>query len=208
MGIHRLKRATNVLIPALTFSRATFSLSNQLVSWPRIFSKSLNSQSKCFDTIPQDVVSSAGAVSDRAIQYSSISLLPQCILFLQTLASPWNVFQIYSLLVEMSFGVKSVSDDERGLDINVHISKHTSPKHTHRDLEMMCHNLSKNIGKYQIWGSICHILNIILSCFNLPFFTTSRITPFLLLVHDITTGARTGSHPKNSCTLSCRGIRV
>ena len=28
----------------------------------------------------------------------------------------------------MSFGVKSVSDDERGLDINVHISKHTSPE--------------------------------------------------------------------------------
>ena len=96
----------------------------------------------------------------------------------------------------------------KGRDINVHISKHTSPKHTHRDLEMMCHNLSKNIGKYQIWGSICHILNIILSCFNLPFFTTSRITPILLFVHDITTGARTGSHPKNSCALSCRGIRV
>ena len=124
----------------------------------------------------------------------------------------WHLRETFSkfpsFLVEMSFGVKSVSDDERGLDINVHISKHTSPKHTHRDLEMMCHNLSKNIGKYQIWGSICHILNIILSCFNLPFFTTSRITPFLLLVHDITTGARTGSHPKNSCTLSCRGIRV
>ena len=86
----------------------------------------------------------------------------------------WHLRETFSkfpsFLVEMSFGVKSVSDDERGLDINVHISKHTSPKHTHRDLEMMCHNLSKNIGKYQIWGSICHILNIILSCFNLPFF--------------------------------------
>ena len=137
-----------------------------------------------------------------------VSLLPQCILFLQTLASPWNVFQISLFLGWDVFWCEERFWWWKGLDINAHISKHTSPKHTHRDLEMMCHNLSKNIGKYQIWGSICHILNIILSCFNLPFFTTSRITPILLFVHDITTGARTGSHPKNSCTLSCRGIRV
>ena len=146
-----------------TFARTKFSLSKQLVSWC-LFSTSFDkipTYSKCTAVkmfqynSARDLVSAGGAVSDLVQFNIPVSLLPQCIqhrgLFLQTLAFPRNVLQISFPF--LFFGGNVFWCEERfswwkGRDINVHISKHRFLKHTHRDLEMMWHNLWPNNWKF------------------------------------------------------------
>ena len=66
----------------------------------------------------RDLVSAGGAVSDLLQFNIPLSLLPQCIQHRGSIFANIGIslkcFSLSLFLVEMSFGVKSVSHDERG----------------------------------------------------------------------------------------------
>ena len=91
---------------------------------------------KYFETIPRDLVSAAtAAASDLATQYSTISPPLNAFnitgLFLQTSAFSQKMFSLFLFFsLGMSFGVKSVSHDERR-EILMLILANTAFKNTH-----------------------------------------------------------------------------
>ena len=165
---------------------------------------------KYFETIPRDLVSAAtAAASDLATQYSTISPPLNAFnitgLFLQTSAFSQKMFSLFLFFsLGMSFGVKSVSHDERR-EILMLILANTGFKntHTHRSGDDMtlhetrdcvifsqrwnlslfarCVNFSR---KQHIWWHNQHkklSLLIYLCFFSLNKFMSNQVMPNLLI---------------------------
>ena len=147
-----------------TFARTKLTLSKQLVSWC-LFSASFDkipTYSKCtavkmfqYNCCKRSSICRRSSIRSRAIQYSSISPPSMHSTSGVYFCKHWHFLEMFfkfSFLF-LFFGGNVFWCEERfswwkGRDINVHISKHRFLKHTHRDLEMMWHNLWPNIWKF------------------------------------------------------------